>query len=350
MGKITSLFLAVMLGLTGCGYTSPASLVKQEASEISVCGKEESIPPSTKTSTKLKDTIGYENIKLRKLEELEVKEDEKIQLPTDLENMIKFSTFQTYKNKEKFKQHIYEKYSLSREAVQNMSLFELVKKASEIVADNFEHEHHKNPELEGFIEDGWKERKGDCNMYAEYLGHLFNLLKEDNKKLENAYISDSSSLGKPIAHDWNLIFVLSRDTLQIGMVDSVFYDSGESLDALDELHLRDAWRSGFYASLGDYEEAAKQFPEDVKNLKNIDLSYFFQDYAFNLYLAGKYEKAIKVYEDIGELYLDFKPEALYFQGMSFLNLGNNEKAREKFHKLIKEHPNDFWAGKAREKN
>lgn len=290
----------------------------------------------------LRDTIGYENVELKHLDELEFLE-EKATLPTDLEELVNFPVFRKYKDKEKFRKELYEKHGLSRKSVRAMTPHELIVKSADIVADNFIFELDKNPKIDGFIEEDWEGKTGDCSMYSVYTGYIFNLLKEDNKNAENVYVTDSYFLGRPVRHLWNSVFVVSKERIQIGMVDPTFYDGKDALEALDDFHLSKAWKTNFYRALIDYESSRKQLVEDIKQVEDErEKKGLLKRYALSFYIDGEYEQAIDAYQDLSVIYPELTPDSLYYQGKCFLYLEEKEKAREKFLKLVEKYPESYW--------
>jgi len=296
---------------------------------------------------KLKEFINYNNIELKKLDDLEFFNencDEKISLPCDLENMINlYKISQKYNDKEKFKKTLYKKYRLSKSKIKNMSPKEIIIKSADIVADNFTFLLDKNPDRRKFVEEDFNSKSGDCSMYSHFMIYIFNLLKEDSEKLKNIYIG-KTVFGKKIMHDWNTIYVLSKDRLQLSTIDVTFYDINKKLDAFDDEHIGKAWKVWFYKSLGDYEEELKQFLIDFKKVRDAnEMKLLYREYAFRHYIDNKYGKAIKIYEELGQFYPDMQPTSLYYQGRSYLNLGNVDKGKEILKKLLKKYPKSWWA-------
>jgi len=202
-------------------------------------------------SQTFENLIGYENMEVRKLDELEFSSEVAVSIPGDLKIFLKPSDYQKYEDKRKFKQELYRKYNLTEEKVMNMSPLELITKSASIVADNFTYEKDVNPTPKGFIEDDFNNGIGDCNMYTDFTVYIFNLLKEDNTKAKNVYLGDSyyPGIGNNVAHSWNSVYVLSKGKLQIGMIDTTFYESMGELEALDSYHLDENWKNNFYERL-----------------------------------------------------------------------------------------------------
>lgn len=79
--------------------------------------------------------------------------------------------------------------------------------------------------------------------------------------------------------------------------------------------------------------------------------YYFGDYseAERLYNKGEYEKAIDKYN----AYLQENPEgnlaviARYYIGKSYAALGDKERAKEVFNKIVAEYPDLVWANFAK---
>ena len=246
---------------------------------------------------RLKDTMRYDKIELRRLDDLDFSDVEGLSLSEDLSQMIDFSrTSQQYRDKEQFRKRLYKKYGLTREKVEKMSPLELIVRCSEIVADNIAYVKNVDPKAGSFFEDSFsleKQNEGDCSMYANSIIYLFELLKEHNEKAGKVYVG-KCMFGRSIRHDWNAVYVVSRDRLQIALIDTTFFDNGRGLDAYDEAHMDGLWRIKFFNQLGDYEEALKEARE-MLTAKGEDRDLVFER-AFAYFMAKDYKTALEDYE------------------------------------------------------
>ncbi len=59
---------------------------------------------------------------------------------------------------------------------------------------------------------------GDCNVFASLAGHLFELLKKENRRLEKIYVG-WSHFGRPHGHIWTQIYFAEGETLFVSSVD-----------------------------------------------------------------------------------------------------------------------------------
>jgi len=123
--------------------------------------------------------------------------------------------------------------------------------------------------------------------------------------------------------------------------------------------IEDAQRGYGYAAqaLKEFEKLKKQFPRNpfrdvidlrIKQCRNTIAEYEFLVGEF-YYKKGSYSAAIGRLEDLLKNYPEYQGEAavLFYIGMSYKHLGEDEKAREYFTRLIETYPNNKIIKKAK---
>ena len=342
------LISALIFASLASGCVSPIDSRRESASNLSsFSGFNRIYNLFHSNRTCLKDIINYERVSIKRLEEIDFKDEEKVCLPGDLEDLINSCIInQEYKDKEKFRRRLYRKYGLSKEAVGGMMPYELLMKCAEIVADNISYQDDADPKLNGLFEDDFdleRENKGDCNKYAHTMIYVFNLLKEHNPRLRNVYVG-KGTFARARAHDWNAVFVISEGDLQIGMLDITFSDNNGRLDGFNEYHVSKFWRANFLSGIRDYETALKYLDEYIQNTKNEkELTGLLFDRAHALFSLRRYEEAAKLYEQLENPSMGRADFALYRQIECYSNLGEKEKEKSKIKMFLEKYPRNFWA-------
>ena len=108
--------------------------------------------------------------------------------------------------------------------------------------------------------------------------------------------------------------------------------------------------SGAARALEAFEKLKKMFPRNpykdvielrIQQCKNIIAEYEYLVGHF-YYKKGSYNAAVGRFEGLLEEYPDYKEEAkvLYYTGISYKELGQNDKASEYLTRLVEHHPND----------
>jgi len=288
----------------------------------------------------LREIINYDSIELKPLDEIEFL-DEKISLAFDLEWLINNEKpYQIYRDKEKFREKLYQKYKLSKEKLRNMPALDLIVLSADIVADNFSYENKDFP-IDSFIEDNFEDAKGDCTAYADNMIHILNLLKEDNEKTRNVYIG-KAVFGKLQLHDWNAIYILSKNKLQIGMIDANLYEEERKLNALDREHVDNLWKIKFFRGVRDHGQAYKQACMQIENASKDERKKLLFEKAFSLYLAGKFKSALADFQEL-ESYEEFHSTSLYYQGLCSHELGNKKERNKKLKELLEKYKEDYFS-------
>ncbi len=122
--------------------------------------------------------------------------------------------------------------------------------------------------------------------------------------------------------------------------------------------IEDAERGYGYAAkaLKEFEKLKQMFPRnpyrDVLDLRINQCRNTLAEYEFLVgefyYKKGSYYAAVERFEGLLKDYPEYKAEAkiLFYMGMSFKNLGQNDKAREYLTRLIEKYPNNKIVKKA----
>lgn len=306
-----------------------------------------------KTKQNLKERYGYEHVYLKSFYDLEFeKTDEIYEIPSDLESVIKGSSFfksQTQiSNKEKFENNVLKiakDLGYAEDEIKILPAGEVLDLSARIVAENFSFKqiNYEDKSIDEVFEIG----KSKCTDYTYSVIAVFNMFKGINPNLKNVYVI-GHKFCRYIGHAWNTVIVVGEEDVQIAYLDSTWYDtkSAEDLNATDKWHVDfERWKSQFYAELGDYCSAQQELKSLVE--KTIDkkrLEDLLEDSARYYYWGKDYVNSLKVYNELVEKFPGSKQmdEYVYYVGWIYYELKDYEHAKECIETLRTKYSNSVY--------
>ncbi len=153
-------------------------------------------------------------------------------------------------NKKTFKDTVFaeaEKLGYTKKEIKNLKAEEAVNLTGYIVVNRYEYDHteaykilndkdsllhslHSNNDFYFF------RKLGVCNDYSWSFIEVFDLIKKENKNLNNIYAKRKEGLMEYENHAWNQLLFLTKDSLFILDIDITNYDNGGKLEAIKNIY------------------------------------------------------------------------------------------------------------------
>lgn len=288
---------------------------------------------------------------------------EKVKLPSDLERSIdSYVNRPTIKDPSRFREEVLkeaEKLGYSEEMLKSLSVKEAIFTAAKIAGSKINyHLVDSDPEFIGkygtdiTTDEYFHIGLGDCDKYRNITLGIFDIMKEINPNLRNAYLSSESIGGYMDFHAWVSIIIPCKEEIMLCHVDPTFYDNDGKFEAGEKhvMIINEGYKAYFYKGICDYKNSYTFFEESIKKQKNDDfLERLLDDASFVLFLESscnpkfateRIEKINEMYESKG--FEDSLDRLLYRSFMIYKEAGDKEKSEYYKQRLFKEFPDSYW--------
>lgn len=305
-----------------------------------------------KTSKKYGMNVKYYNFSQLPLESLPEKE---IGVPLDMEWHINYNKprINDQKNFERIVLEEAAKLGHSEEELNCLSLEKAVKMAMDITASRMtphlvdnDKEFSKKYGVDISHDEYFEIGLGDCDKYANIAIGIFDILKEKNPNLKNAYLSNSSLGGRSQLHEWNSLIILKEDSILLSHLDPMWYDSDNVLEAFKyHINLKgNIYLAKFYYSLSDYSFAFDIYKNAYEKVEKEDKEEISGNMAFSAYMLKSVEKIRWLEEQYYENDLtEGLDKILCYYYKILKEVGFVEEAEEKKKELLEKFPDSVWA-------
>ena len=287
-----------------------------------------------------------------------------MKLPNDLEHYITNDSYQPLiENPKKFRDEVMQealKLGYKEESFRSMSAKEAIMAAVEITGSkinylsvdwnrDFINEHGESLPRDRYFSIGL----GDCDKYRDITIAIFGIIKKENPKLKNVYLSIEELGGYMWDHAWVSILIPRDDEIMLCHIDPTFYDNGGKLEA-GEKHImvkNGAYQGYFYRKLNDCENSYMIFDEAMQKCSKEELETLIDAASFTLFLfsGSKAEFGAERIEGLLQRYSSEGFNArldtmLYRAHRIYKEAGNREKSEHYRQRVLTEFPDSYWVG------